>query len=263
MSDNNYMTQVAGILSGGAVGFLSSLFLDPVKRLLFRPDLQVDFPIRENTNIQEASITTYLPFIVEPVNPGGRLLKSEPKIGIRCRIKNNSRFYKGESCRVSLASIETRKSPEQDWQQSEYKESNQVAWAEPQIRFEAVDIFPWTNKAVELLLLYPKNAVIEPQISQKHFTFSYLFPFPTPQDHGWLFCFLLTGQNFLPISFQVTIEYLCQEVEGQKIPFLHVNGCPLDMDKLVTRGFMDTKEYASLKADQKAAAPTKINNIPM
>jgi hypothetical protein len=149
--------QFASILGGGIVGFLTSLFLDPVKRIIYRPDLQVDFPIGKNTNIQDSSITTYLPFMTEPISQGSRLIQ-EYKIGIRCLIKNNSRFYMGENCRVLLTSIETRDNPEHAWQQTEYKESNQVAWAEKQFQFEAVDIFPWTNKAAELIILYPRDS---------------------------------------------------------------------------------------------------------
>lgn len=101
MGGDSGLAQFTNVLAGGAVGFLSSLLLKPVKRILFKPDLQVDFPIRKNTNIQEASIITYIPFITEPFSPGSRLLQ-EYKIGIRCLIKNNSRFSKGESCRVLL-----------------------------------------------------------------------------------------------------------------------------------------------------------------
>ena len=265
MGDDNGWVQFANVLGGGAVGFFSSLFLEPIKRIIYRPDLQVDFPIGKNTNIQEASLTTYLPFITNPISQGSRILQNEYKIGIRCLIKNNSRFSKGESCRVLLTSIETRESPEHEWKQTEYKESNQASWAEPQFRFEAVDIFPWTNKAAELIFLYPKSARIEIQIPQKHFSFNYLFPFPPPQDHGWQFTFLLTGQNFLPIEFNLTLEYLSRTVDGDKVSFFYVNGCLLDIDKLVTRGFMEPQEYADLQKALKESEPIKLTkyNFPM
>jgi hypothetical protein len=76
---------------------------------------------------------------------------------------------------------------------------------------------------------------------------------------------MLVGQNFPPITFKLSLEYLYQDIEGERVSFFQVDGCPLYIDKLITRGFMDPKAYADLQKARKEAGPIKLtnSNFPM
>lgn len=263
MSDNDGWIQFASVLGGGAVGFLSSLFLEPVKRLLFRPDLRVLFPIRKDTDLSDSSTTPYLPFMIEPIDPRAPLI-TERRIAIRCIVKNDNRFITAESCRVLLTKIETRDSPEHEWKPTEYKESNQVAWSEKTFEFSAVDIFPWTSNAFEPIILIPEDSKVIVQIpNTTHFSFRFLFPSPLlPKGRGWKFSFLITGKNFPPIPFDFTLDCPWKEEEGTWFPLFKVNGCPLELEALITRNLMDPETYAAEQERRKSLIPPKTN-IPM
>jgi hypothetical protein len=268
MSDNtSWITQFVGILGGGVVGFFSSLLLEPVKKRVCSPHLSVTFPIGKDTNLRESATTPYIVFISEAVDSTTHLEEKEFKIAIRCIVNNDSRFYTAENCRVLLTGIKTRDNQEQEWKPTNYKESNQVTWAEKQYEFEAVDIFPKTSMAFEPIILYTtiyKIQKIQVQIFHTHFSFDYLFQIPPPLEKGWRFSFLVAGQNFPPIPFDLTLECLWLEISGNPAILIQVNECLIEVYKLGSRNIADPKTYEA--ADQECLkqrkGPTKID-IPI
>lgn len=223
------------ILGGGSIGGLvTSLLLEPIKRKIQSPTVQFDFPIRENTDLQDSSTTAYIPVIAYPTTLFSTP-KTEEKIAIRCILRNESRFFTAESCRVFLTSIKTRENPDQEWKATEYKENNQVAWAEKPFEFEAVDIFSQTSRAVEILILSRNSYEVAVRIPETHFSFHYLFPAKPLKGKGWKFSFLAVGKNIAPTPFEFVLEIPWKDSMGMSPPLFQINGCPLAFDKLYQR----------------------------
>ena len=224
------------ILGGGSIGgFVASLVLEPLKRKIQSPTIQFDFPIRKDTDLQDTLTTTYVPLIEIPTT---RFSTPETKerVAIRCLLKNENRFFTAEGCRVFLTSIKTRENPDQEWKATEYKENNQVAWAEKPFEFEAVDIFSQTSRAVEILILARDSYEVAVRIPETHFSFSYLFPSKPLKGKGWKFSFLAVGKNIFPTPFEFVLEAALKDSMGVGVvPLLKINGCPLAFGKLYQR----------------------------
>ncbi|MHB8369361.1 MAG: hypothetical protein ACYDBP_06655 [Leptospirales bacterium] len=238
------------IFGGGSIGgFVSSLLLDPMKKWLYRPRIQFDFPINAGTDLQNSSTTPYISLIIPLKDPSRPLESLEEKISIRLIIENKSRFFTAESCRVFLTSIETRDNPQQEWKTTEYKENNQVAWTEKQFEFDQVDIFPQTARAIEPLILLRNSTEISVRIPEIHFSFGYLFHAKTQKGKGWKFSFLAVGKNLFPTPFEFVLESHLKESLGIGIgkPLLQINDCPLDFSKLYLRNILDPTAQENLR----------------
>jgi len=227
------------ILGGGSIGgFVASLLLGPIKRKIQSPTVEFDLPIGKETDLQDSSTTAYIPLIVESKGPRYPE-ETEDRIAIRCILKNESRFFTAEGCRVFLTSIKTRDNQEQKWKTTEYKENNQVAWTEKQFEFEAVDIFPKTSRAIEPLFLTRYSSEVAVRISETHFSFSYIFHAPVPKGKGWKFSFLAVGKNISPTPFEFVLESPWKDSSGVGMPLFQINGCLLEFDKLYLRNIID------------------------
>ena len=249
-ANESWINQFVGILGGGAVGFLSSLLLEPTKNRFFRPTVQFDFPIKEGTDLQDSSTTAYVPLIVKERDilekNQRRPLKLEETISIRCLLRNKSRYFTAESCRVFLTSIKTRENPNQEWKATEYEENNQVAWTEKQFEFEAVDIFPQTSRSVETLVLSRYSPEVTIRIQDPHFSFGYLFHAKTPKGKGWKFSFLAVGKNISPSQFEFVLESPWKDSLGVGMPQFQINGCPLEFNKLYFRNYLDPVAWENM-----------------
>jgi hypothetical protein len=236
------------ILGGGSIGgFVASLILEPIKRKIQSPSVQFDFPISEDTDLQDSSTTAYLPLSIIP-NSVIDLKQIKEEVSIRFLLQNKSRFFNAEGCRVFLTSIKTRDNPEQVWKTTEYKENNQVAWAEKPFEFEAVDIFPQTSRAVEILILARDSYEVAVRIPETHFSFSYLFPSKPLKGKGWKFSFLAVGKNISPTPFEFVLEAALKDSMGVGVvPLLKINGCPLSFDKLHFRNILDPVAWEALR----------------
>lgn len=249
-SDPNDLFEWIKILGGGSIGgFLGSLLFDPIKKKLQSPSIDVVFPLNNRTNIQDSSTTPYVVLNIVSSN--------EEYIVVRCIVENQSRFFTVERCRVFLTKIKTRDNPDKNWKQTDYKESNQVEWAETQFKFDEVDIFPRTTKAFEPLTLCcgKPYSQITVGISSHNYSFRYIFPNQLPNGKGWKFSFLVVGQNIHPTSFDFVLESFWIGSTGKTLVF-HVNGCPLNRDLLITRNVYDPAEYAAAQDRLKNMAPT-------
>lgn len=246
------------ILGGGSIGgFVTSLLLEPIKRKIQSPTVQFDFPIRENTDLQDSSTTAYVPLIAIPTTLFSTP-KTEEKIAIRCILRNENRFFTAESCRVFLTSIKTRENPDQEWKATEYKENNQVAWAEKQFEFEAVDIFPRTSRAIEPLILSRYSADVTVRIPETHFSFSYLFPTIPLKTKGWKFSFLAVGKNISPTPFEFVLEFSWKYPMDIGMPLFQINGCPLAFEKLYFRNILDPIASESIRGGGGELPPVGI-----
>ncbi|EIJ75503.1 MAG: hypothetical protein C75L2_00550058 [Leptospirillum sp. Group II 'C75'] len=226
---------------------MTSLVLEPIKKWLYSPTIEFDFPIGKNTDLQDSSTTAYTPLMVISKNPLRPLEKLEEKIAVRVIIQNNSKLFTAEGCRVFLTSIKTRDNPEQEWKATEYKENNQVAWAEKQFEFEALDIPRKTSRAIELLILSRYSPEVRVRIPEIHFSFSYLFHSKTPKGKGWKFALLAVGKNISPTSFELILESPWKESLGVGMPLFQINGCPLEFNKLYLRTIVDPISMESMR----------------
>jgi len=78
---------LASTLGGGAVGFLSSFLLEPAKKIFLRPNIQIDFPIEEKTNLEDPRNTPFLNLQLSPISVG------EHKIVVRAKAVNQSPYF--------------------------------------------------------------------------------------------------------------------------------------------------------------------------
>ena len=232
------------ILGGGSIGgFIFSLLSEPIKRKIYRPTISFDFPIGKHTELQNSSTTAYIPLVVrkKPLKEldHQRPLNLEEIISIRLLIRNESRFFTAESCRVFLTSIKTRENPSQEWKATEYEENNQVAWTEKQFEFEAIDISPQTSRGVETVILSRYSPEVTVRIPETHFSFDYLFHAKTPKGKGWKFSFLAVGKNISPTPFEFVLESPWKDSLGGGMPLFQINECPLEFKKLYLRNYLD------------------------
>lgn len=217
------------ILGGGSIGgFVASLILEPIKKKLYSPPIQVNFPIEAETNLEDSRTTPFLVFVGSP-NIRGH------KIVVRAKVENLSKSFSAARCRVYLTRIEQRINRKESWRQTDYNEINQVAWSENSFEFEEVDIYPETERSFDFL-----EIVASPQINirtkQPHPSFSYLFPFPIPQYREWNLHFYIAGENFTPKPFHVIIIGLWEEkIKGNPEWKVLVNGCNIDFNAIFRR----------------------------
>ncbi len=219
-NSQSWLIHFADVLAGGLVGFLSSLLLEPAKKILFKPKIEFDFPIDTNTDLQCSSTTSYIPLIVIPT-----LGNTKEIISVRCVLKNLSKTFTAEGCRVFLTSIETRENKDQAWKTTEYKEFNQVAWNEKQFEFEELDIYPSTSRAIEVLSLDHNSLGVTVRIQDNHSVFNYLFHSPTPPGKGWKYSLLAVGKNISPIHFELILECVPKSSLGISPLIFQINGC--------------------------------------
>ena len=115
-----------------------------------------------------------------------------------------------------------------------------MAWAEKQFEFEAVDIFPQTSRAIEILILPRYSFEVDVRIPETHFSFHYLFPANPLKGKGWKFSFLAVGKNISPAPFEFVLEAPWKDSMGAGMPLFQINGCSLAFDKLYLRNIIDT-----------------------
>lgn len=219
---------LASTLGGGVVGFLASFLLEPAKKRFLRPNIRIDFPIEEKTNLEDPKTTPFLVFVGSSSNRGHEIV-------VRAKVRNLSKTFSADRCRVFLTRIEQRASGEEEWKQTDYNEINQVAWSEKSFEFEEVALYPETERAFDFL-----EIVTSPQINIRtkdpHPSFSYLFPFPIPQYLEWRLHFQIAGENFKPTPFMVTIIACWKEkVKGNPEWKVLVNGCHIDFNAIFRR----------------------------
>ncbi|MHB1286749.1 MAG: hypothetical protein ACYCYP_09355 [Leptospirales bacterium] len=217
------------ILGGGSIGgFLFSFFADFIKIKVYRPTIEVNFPIEEKTNLEDPRNTPFLVFI-----PLSDIRKF--KIVVRAKVENLSKSFSADRCRVFLTKIEQRISGKEEWKQTDYNEINQVAWSEKSFDFEEVDIFPENQRSFDFLEIETSPRITIRTI-EPHPSFSYLFPFPIPQYREWRLHFQIAGENFKPTPFMVTIIACWEEkVKGNPEWKVLVNGCNIDFNLIFRR----------------------------
>ncbi|MHB1563786.1 MAG: hypothetical protein ACYCXP_06790 [Leptospirillum sp.] len=213
--------------------------------------VEFDFPISEETDLKNSASTPYILLPKKPQDPTF-YQKTEPhEIWVRLILENRSRFFTAEGCRVHLTSIKIRDNPRQGWRSTEYKENNQIAWAEKQFEFETVDIFPLTSRAIEPLILCPEKGDIKVRVFKTHFSFDYIFPTFASERFDWKFSFLAVGKNISPTSFELILELLGKDSDGVGMPFFQVNGCKLEVEKLYVRNHITPEELEKWKNSQR------------
>ena len=238
---------LASTLGGGAVGFLSSFLLEPAKKRFLKPKIEFDFPIQSTTDLQHNTTTPYISLIIQPKDPkNSRFGDLERLSTVRLLIKNTSNTFTAEGCRVFLTSIETRDNERQPWKTTEYKENNQIAWNEGQFSFAELDIYPATSRELEILTLDHSNLGITVRIQDIHFSFNYLFHSPIPPGRGWKFYLLTTGKNVSPRTFTIVLECISNDPNGISPLQFQINGCLLDLQKLITRNTIDPTLWEAL-----------------
>ena len=95
-----FLVSLISILSGFILGFLSAIFTDPIKRVLFKPVLKVDFGEGENYR----SRTPTGKEIIKPDRSVAIELTSEA-FYIRAKVTNKRRIIAKE-CRAFLINVE-------------------------------------------------------------------------------------------------------------------------------------------------------------
>jgi len=216
---------LASTLGGGAVGFLSSFLLEPAKKIFLRPNIQIDFPIEEKTNLEDPRNTPFLNLQLSPISVG------EHKIVVRAKAVNQSPYFLAENCRVFLTRIEHRISCDEEWKQADYNELNQIAWSEKSFEFEGVDIYPNTERSFDIIEII-SSAQINIRIQEPHPSFSYLFPSRIPRKREWKLYFQFVAANARPTKFDLKISCIIEENHDWKV---FVNDCPIDFFALMRR----------------------------
>lgn len=226
-SPTDWTSILASTLGGGIVGFLSSFLLEPAKRRFLRPKIRINFPLEEKTNLEDSKNTSFLNLVLFTSLSG-----SDHKVVVRAKVENQSDYLLLEKCRVFLTRIEYRISCEEEWKQTDYNELNQIAWSEKSFEFEAVDIYPETERSFDLIEIV-SSAQINIRTKQPHPSFSYLFPRPIHRKREWKLHFQIVGDNINPSKFDHKISYAIDKKDNYWKVF--INDCAIDFDTLIRR----------------------------
>lgn len=246
-NNDSWIPHFVDVLGGVRVSFLSTLFLEPAKQRLFKPEIKFNFPINADTSLQDNLTTPFITLSMDPKDPKRPLESGECISSIRCRLLNLSKTFIAEGCRIFLTSISTRDNPHQPWRSTEYKEYNQIAWSKKQFEYEEMDIYPSTSRLFEILSLNHNRLRITVRIQQNHFSFQHLFHSPMPPDKGWKFQLLAVGKNTKPTYFDFILEYVSFNERGMSRLIFQANGCRLNLDKLVMRNYLDPVAWEALR----------------
>ena len=214
--------KIFGIGSFG--GFLFSFFADFIKKKFYRPKIEVNFPIEENTNLEDPRYTSFISFQLSSLSVSGY------KVVVRAKAENKSNLFVAEKCRIFLINIKYRIDLNQEWKQTDYNELNQIAWSEKSFEFEAVDIYTETERSFDIIEI--SSATINVRTKQPHPSFSYLFPRPIPRKREWKLHFQVVGDNIKPSKFDLKIS--CA-IDKDKYLKVFINDCAIDFDTLIRR----------------------------
>ena len=118
---------LASTIGGGIVGFLSSLLLEPAKKRFLKPKIEFDFPINHKSDIQDSLTTPYISLMSTLTDPNEKIAGRKEHITIRLLIKNTSKTFTAEGCRVFLTKIDEKRSGNDVWKSKHYLKNNQIA----------------------------------------------------------------------------------------------------------------------------------------
>jgi len=167
------------------IAFLTALFVEPIKRFLLRPKMNVEFK-KDTTCICKTTTAN-----------------GSTSVYIRVRVNNASTVI-AQKCKAYLVSVE--RGVDSDFAPTFYCESMPLAWScqSPGKEYDSLDIPKGVNQYIDLIETNSNfGQQIIPKIMVIPFRYIDLF-----KDKGkYRFTVLLTGENVEPVYIKVVFDW--------------------------------------------------------
>jgi hypothetical protein len=203
---------IVSTIIGALLGFAAAIFVEPIKRWLYRPKLVASFgdSAEFQTQTKERQI------LKDPTDPTKQIIMDHTANYIRVKIINTKSML-AKGCRAYLTKIEKR-NKDGNFSDTIYCDSIPLAWScRDNQRFQPLDLPIGVNQFIDLVSMreFSDSFHIELQIHPYRYESLY-------QEKGYFrFTIQISGENVKPVFIKVDFvwdgswdTYICKQVQS-------------------------------------------------